>query len=502
MLTRFIALSRFLLVGAFIWLIPTSIAHSEQGKDNAIIVFDASGSMWGQIGGRAKIEIARETLSRVLNGLPPDLQLGLIAYGHNRKGDCTDIQTLVRPGPAASTGQQISQSVRRIQPKGKTPLTDAVKEAAQLLRHTENKATVILVTDGIETCDADPCAIASELERSGIDFTTHVVGFGLSDEEGRQVACLAENTGGKYFQARNADELADALGETVAIAPPPPPVEPEPPKKSQPGKLAASLVLSEGGEPISKEMSNGIAWFIEPADGQGSGNARTNISRGHEAAWSGEAGDYLLTVEYRFGGKVTKEITIKDSEVVEEIIPLSAARLNGAGALVREDLNLSWSSLQWTVKKTGSDDGSDVGVGETDFLYGYSLDILVPAGEYEVIYGFRREKGSMNPPRSITAPVGETTQIDFILPYSQVSVNAIEQDGNRNTKIRQWFSLRNPDGSEGERIHYEASPKPVFLRPGQYVVAVELWDGSKREPVKMPIDVGAGQIHTFDVAIP
>ena len=81
---------------------------------------------------------------------------------------------------------------------GKTPLSAAVKQAAEALKYTEDKATVILITDGLETCEADPCALGKELEQSGVDFTAHVVGFGLTAEEGKQVACLAENTGGKY----------------------------------------------------------------------------------------------------------------------------------------------------------------------------------------------------------------------------------------------------------------------------------------------------------------
>ena len=67
---------------------------------------------------------------------------------------------------------------------GKTPLTEAVRQAASTLKSTEAKATVILITDGIETCEADPCALGAELEASGVDFTAHVVGFGLTAEEG------------------------------------------------------------------------------------------------------------------------------------------------------------------------------------------------------------------------------------------------------------------------------------------------------------------------------
>ena len=92
---------RTVLCTAAIVLLPHTTA-AQSSSDNAIIVFDGSGSMWGQIAGKSKIEIARETLSRVVDTLPKDLNLGLVAYGHNRKGDCRDIETLVNVGPVSN----------------------------------------------------------------------------------------------------------------------------------------------------------------------------------------------------------------------------------------------------------------------------------------------------------------------------------------------------------------------------------------------------------------
>ena len=189
--------------------------------EDAIIVLDGSGSMWGQINGKPKLEIARETLATVLADAPPDMALGLMAYGHREKGNCDDIE-LVVPVRAGSAGD-IAAAAAKMKFLGMTPLSEAVSRAANELRFTEQKATVILITDGLETCKADPCALGTELEQSGVDFTAHVVGFGLSAEEGKQVACLAENTGGRYIAADDGDALAAALTETVVEAPPEPP---------------------------------------------------------------------------------------------------------------------------------------------------------------------------------------------------------------------------------------------------------------------------------------
>ena len=115
------------------------------------------------------------------------------------------------------------KTVNDIMPKGMTPITASLQLAAEGLGYKENKATVILVSDGLETCDADPCAAAKKLEELGVDFTAHVIAFDLKPEETEKLRCISEATGGRFFPASDAASLKDALdfavhpGETVAI---------------------------------------------------------------------------------------------------------------------------------------------------------------------------------------------------------------------------------------------------------------------------------------------
>ena len=88
-------------LGLAAFLLP-SIALAE-GK--SIIVLDGSGSMWGQIDGRAKLEIAREALAEVLSGLPAETEIGLMAYGHRTKGDCAGIELIVPPAAGAGAAR-------------------------------------------------------------------------------------------------------------------------------------------------------------------------------------------------------------------------------------------------------------------------------------------------------------------------------------------------------------------------------------------------------------
>lgn len=199
-------------------LVSPAMAHPEETAqtENIMVVLDASGSMWGQIDGTTKIEIVRSAVLDLADSWQEkQVNVGLIAYGHRRKGDCGDIEVLSDVKPVVS--EVFSSTVNKLNPKGKTPLGAAVRLAAEELKYTEEKATVVLLSDGIETCQVDPCALGAELEKLGIDFTTHVIGFDISSEEEGQLACLAENTGGRYIPARNATELNDALTQTTEV---------------------------------------------------------------------------------------------------------------------------------------------------------------------------------------------------------------------------------------------------------------------------------------------
>ena len=191
--------------------------------DDAILILDASKSMWGHVQGKSKVEIARQVVTQLLTEIPADRRLGFVAYGHRRASDCNDIEQIV---PVGSDRKAIQSSLEKLDFRGKTPLTAAVRFAADRLRYTEQKATVILVSDGIESCMADPCAAGADLEKAGVDLTVHVVGFGLAKKgEAKGLKCLADATGGKYFSANNAAELTKALQQTVADKPATPETE-------------------------------------------------------------------------------------------------------------------------------------------------------------------------------------------------------------------------------------------------------------------------------------
>jgi len=467
----------------------TGLQAQEAAPGRAMIVFDGSGSMWGQIDGTAKIVTARETLSRVVGGFPKDLEVGLIAYGHNRKGDCSDIETLVPVGPAASQAGRLVASVRALQPKGKTPLTEAVRRAARELRFQEDKATVILVTDGIETCEANPCAIASELEGLGIDFTTHVIGFGLNEEEGRQVACLADNTGGVYLQAQNADALADALQQTVALAPPAAPAAPKPTLEKN---LAASVILEEGGAPLTDADGVRVFWTAIPAGG---GEEIRLLAR-PQITERLEPGAYRIVARTDRGSAAARDIEVSDTEITEVRLTLGAGKLDLSAVMANRDLALSDTDFLWEIE--------NLATGERFTVYKRALVKVVPSGRYRArLVVTRLEKMS---PGSVELDVltGETARAEVVADTSKVLFRAFNRDGGELTRHDVRFNIyRGPSTTDqGAFVKMVIGGDPVFLLPGHYALRTEAWDGSKREPVIQTVTVEAAADQTVEVRFP
>jgi len=193
-------------------------AEKEASK-NVEIIMDASNSMWGQIGGEAKITIARKVLAQIINGLPETMNVGLRVYGHryglNDKLACTDTQLLVPIGPVAKT--QLVDTVNKIQLKGKTPLVLSVLEAIKDFEKIPN-GSVILVTDGIESCNGDIKSIGPAVKKSGLELKVHIVGFDIKEKEARaELEAIAQSTEGRYLDAKNAGELLAALEQTLKL---------------------------------------------------------------------------------------------------------------------------------------------------------------------------------------------------------------------------------------------------------------------------------------------
>jgi hypothetical protein len=196
----------------------------EEGKErisskNVEIILDASNSMWGQIAGEAKISIAKNVLEQIITGLPDEMNVGLRLYGHryglNDRRACQDTELKVPIEPIDKAS--LIEIIKNIQPKGKTPLVYSVLKAGNDFQNIQS-GSIILITDGVESCDGDIESIAPALKELGIELKLHIVGFDIKEAEARaELEAIAKSTEGTYLDARDSQELFSSLEQTLQI---------------------------------------------------------------------------------------------------------------------------------------------------------------------------------------------------------------------------------------------------------------------------------------------
>jgi 6-phosphogluconolactonase (cycloisomerase 2 family) len=143
-------------------------------------------------------------------------------YGHrveqdNQAESCRDIEQVI--GLGAVDPQQFDTVAHSFEAKGYTPITDALTQAASSLPVGPNERnSIVLVSDGEETCGGDPCALAAELAAGDIELVIHTIGLAVDDVTRAQLQCIADMSGGTYTDADSAEDLSLALEEAAEAA--------------------------------------------------------------------------------------------------------------------------------------------------------------------------------------------------------------------------------------------------------------------------------------------
>lgn len=177
------------------------------------IILDASGSMSGDMGGRQKIDVAKEAILKMLHEIPPTARLAFRAYGHKEVPEavaCKNSELLMpfdRPDPGV-----VKKALSHLKPVGLTPIEYSLREAwKDFPNYTEFGKMIILVSDGEETCGGNPCAAVREMRAAGVDVQVNIVGFDVNQTAEKQLRCIADATGGEYRKAANAADLTKGL---------------------------------------------------------------------------------------------------------------------------------------------------------------------------------------------------------------------------------------------------------------------------------------------------
>jgi hypothetical protein len=179
------------------------------------IIFDTSGSMLQPMGDQLRIDVAKDVLTDlVTTRLPAGTQTALRVFG-TVPGSCdTSLAIPLGPLDPASAASTVA-SIEAID-EVRTPLGASLEAAGSDLQAVEGPKLIVLITDGEETCEGDPGAVISALAAQGVDVRINIVGFAINDPqiEGT-LAAWAEQGGGQYFAATDAEDLGTALNQAL-----------------------------------------------------------------------------------------------------------------------------------------------------------------------------------------------------------------------------------------------------------------------------------------------
>ncbi len=209
------------LVLIFTFFFKLFNAQDQEGKIRILFIFDGSNSMNAQWENSSKIIVAKKLMIQTMDSLRmlENVDLALRIYGHQTriapgKQDCSDTKLEVPFASAKENYGNIINEIRALEPKGTTPIARSLEYSAEDFPPCEDcRNIIILITDGIEACDEDPCAVALALRAKKIKLKPFVIGLGLDTSYLNQFQCV-----GEFLSAENEDSFKSVLKFVISQA--------------------------------------------------------------------------------------------------------------------------------------------------------------------------------------------------------------------------------------------------------------------------------------------
>ena len=429
--TALLFLLFFLAAGSW-----SHVLAQDEATTHIELILDASGSMWAKLGSSTRIEVAKDALGKIIDDLSErkGIAVGLRVYGH-RTNDCKDTKLEIPIGPL--DGKKMKAFIGKIKPKGKTPIAYSLQEAAKDFRKDfTGSKVIILVTDGLESCNGDPCAAAKALAEKGIVSKIHVVGFGMDKKSVSQLECIVKPSGGLLLEANSAAELAKAFDTIVKTALDTNLEVTGLDGKGKPVGMTVS-VLREGDEVLSEK-------------GQ---TVKANLPEGSYLvrATAAETGEEVF-----FEGVDLVEDKLTSLKAVFSIARIRARALDSAGKAVR---------AEWEIFRKDAPEEPLIRFSGAD----WTEKVLSP-GEYTLKAHHKDTKVTLT---ADAAPGdGETATVELVFAQGKLIISGLDSNGKPiytdSYVYRAPYDRDNPDeaGRDGGNSH------EYFLVPGTYDVLV------------------------------
>lgn len=211
------------LIVAFLLGVPLLVSFNATAqsakKTRILFVLDGSQSMYARWENGQKMQVATRLLGEMVDSLKQadNVEVALRAFGHTYRvvqGDrsCTDTKLEVPFGK--NNHDKIISKLREIRPMGTTLIAYSLEQAAyDFPTCTDCRNIIVLITDGIEECDGDPCAVSLALQRKGVILKPFVIGLGLDPSIMDAFKCI-----GNFYDARNESTFKQVLNIVISQA--------------------------------------------------------------------------------------------------------------------------------------------------------------------------------------------------------------------------------------------------------------------------------------------
>jgi Ca-activated chloride channel family protein len=205
----------------FVFLFALNLQGFSQAKKTSriLFVFDDSFSMFGEWESGQKIDVAKRMLCSFMDSLKgtQDLQIALRCFGHQHSiqpvRDCEDTKLEVPFANVDDNIEKVKKVLKSLTPTGTTPIAHTLGKCADDFPNTPGRNIIILITDGIEECNGDPCAVSYQLQKKGVILKPFIIGIGLTKIFADQMGCI-----GKFFDASSEDNFRNILNIVISQA--------------------------------------------------------------------------------------------------------------------------------------------------------------------------------------------------------------------------------------------------------------------------------------------
>jgi Ca-activated chloride channel homolog len=494
---------RCLPIGLGLLALVAQVDARAQTAPVTMLIFDGSGSMWGKLDSEklTKLVQAREAIKTALSKQQPQSpQVGLMSYGHRRQADCSDVQVMVPLEAAAPPAfvDRIANPLEKLNPKGKGPLTAALKEAAKALGKFTGPRSIVLVHDDPDNCQQDACAALAELQQNAPGVMIHVVGLGLKSEDATRYQCLTKPTGGRHVNAQDGDQIAAGLAETMQLAlqgerdageVPTVRVATSQAPAAPPQKAPPVVDLAKDGPPalhlralLAKDVlitGHRVRWTLWK-DPRQDGAAPFATAEGADVILPMPEGTYRIRAE---AGLLTAEST-----AVANAQGHSLASVPFDGGEIRLKTPLPADATLVLAEKRAATAAPATPNRRLTIWPHAQMALLAPPGTYSVLL----EHGELRADRTVVVAPGQSQEVDAILPGGRVILDLAAPvspiaSGVNATGLAVVFSIAedDPDGPRGRReIARSAAQTAEFVvPPGAYIVSASRGPMETRERI-------------------